>query len=137
VLIGGAKLLGYFSNDLYRLAFQFDFAIGLFILILAGLIFLSAERTINLLPVIFGIYVLLDGLLKLQTGIDARRFGISRWLAIMLTAVVLCLTGLVVVISGYYISARPPMLGIALMADGAENIWITAYTVRVRTKKSI
>ena len=30
IVIGGAKMLGYFSNDLYRLAFQFDFAIGIF-----------------------------------------------------------------------------------------------------------
>ena len=31
IMVGGAKILGYFSNDLYRLAFQFDFASGLFL----------------------------------------------------------------------------------------------------------
>ena len=28
-LTGGAKIFGFFSNDLYRLAFQYDFAFGM------------------------------------------------------------------------------------------------------------
>ena len=38
ILVGGAKILGYFSNDLYRLAFQFDFATGLYLIIIGILI---------------------------------------------------------------------------------------------------
>ena len=36
VLIGVAKLIGYFSNDIYRLAFQFDLALGIFTILLGG-----------------------------------------------------------------------------------------------------
>ena len=34
VITGGARIFGYFSNDLYRLAFQFDFAFGVFSLVM-------------------------------------------------------------------------------------------------------
>ena len=36
LLTGAAKMIGYYSNDLYRLAFQFDFAIGILCALLAG-----------------------------------------------------------------------------------------------------
>ena len=37
-VMGIARILGYFSNDLYRLAFQYDFALGSFCVIFGVLI---------------------------------------------------------------------------------------------------
>ena len=75
ILLGGAKLLGYFSNDLYRLAFQFDLTLGIF----AGVLHtcpVGSEDIVNAyLPAIFGVYVILDGALKIQIAIDAKKFG--------------------------------------------------------------
>ena len=45
VVCGAVKLIGYFSKDLYRLAFQFDLAMGVFAVI-AGVILLVKEKTI-------------------------------------------------------------------------------------------
>ena len=135
-LTGAAKLFGYFSNDLYRLAFQFDFAIGVFCELLVVLIFLLPKTTFNFLPALVSVYILLDGLLKLQTSLDARRFGMRRWLIILLTALLLCLGGIFAVYTRFAdLLHSVAIVGAVLIADGLENIWITAYTVRVRAKK--
>lgn len=135
-LTGAAKIFGYFSNDLYRLAFQFDLAIGIFCILLTLLTELMPEYAFGTLPIIFAVYVSLDGLLKIQTSIDARRFGMKSWIVMLITAVVLFGAG------GFALGAvlaqrlRPnAIVGIALMADGLENIWITASTVRIRARK--
>lgn len=135
-LTGAAKIFGYFSNDLYRLAFQFDLAIGIFCILLTLLTELMPEYAFGTLPIIFAVYVSLDGLLKIQTSIDARRFGMKSWIVMLITAVVLFGAG------GFALGAvlaqllRPnAVVGIALMADGLENIWITASTVRIRARK--
>ena len=135
-LTGAAKIFGYFSNDLYRLAFQFDLAIGIFCILLTLLTELMPEYAFGTLPIIFAAYVSLDGLLKIQTSIDARRFGMKSWIVMLITAVVLFGAG------GFALGAvlaqrlRPnAIVGIALMADGLENIWITASTVRIRARK--
>ena len=135
-LTGAAKLFGYFSNDLYRLAFQFDLAIGIFCILLTLLTELMPEYAFGTLPIIFAVYVSLDGLLKIQTSIDARRFGMKSWIVMLITAVLLFGAG------GFALGAvlaqrlRPnAIVGIALMADGLENIWITASTVRIRARK--
>ena len=59
-LTGGAKIFGYFSNDLYRLAFQFDFAIGVYCELLTLLIALLPERVFDALPLLISVYVTLD-----------------------------------------------------------------------------
>ena len=136
LLVGGAKILGYFSNDLYRLAFQFDFAIGLFLIII-GILSLIVGRNDPLgMSKLFGIYVVIDGLLKLQTAFDAKKFGIDKWLVILLTAIVLVGSGVLTLIAPYSEQiSQFLVLDIAMMIDGVVHIWITAYTVRVRAKK--
>ena len=47
ILTGTVRMLGYFSNDLYRLAFQYDLAIGGLSAILGILIFIASQNTYN------------------------------------------------------------------------------------------
>lgn len=139
IFLGGAKLLGYFSNDLYRLAFQFDLTFGIFMTFVGILIFVAPDNEVmNILPHIFSIYIILDGSLKFQIAIDARRFGMSKWLIILFTSIIICLAGAAAEI-GIYIPVGNPanpvtLLGVALIADGFENCFVTAYTVRVGAK---
>ena len=135
-LTGGAKIFGYFSNDLYRLAFQFDFAIGVYCELLTLLIALLPERVFDALPLLISVYVTLDALLKLQMSFDAKRFGMKSWVALFVTALLLCGVG------GFAVGSTIAELmryvatvGIALMVDGLENAWVTAHTVRIRAKK--
>lgn len=136
ILVGGAKILGYFSNDLYRLAFQFDLAIGLFLAIIGVLTLIVGSKDPLGTVRLFGIYIFIDGLLKLQTAIDAKKFGIARWLVILLTAILMVGVGIVGLLASYLEQiSQLIVLDVALMLDGLVNIWITAYTVRIRAKK--
>ena len=136
ILVGGAKILGYFSNDLYRLAFQFDLAIGLFLAIIGVLTLIVGSKDPLGTVRLFGIYIFIDGLLKLQTAIDAKKFGIARWLGILLTAILMVGVGIVGLLASYLEQiSQLIVLDVSLMLDGLVNIWITAYTVRIRAKK--
>jgi uncharacterized membrane protein HdeD (DUF308 family) len=138
-LVGAAKMLGYFSNDMYRLAFQFDFAMGLFMFVIGVLMVIFRSASDNLLPLFIGLYTMIDGMQKAQIAIDAKKFGISMWPLILATAVVLTAVGITTAVNILKeFAAAHIMLGIALVADGCENAWITSYTVRVRaTKKNL
>ena len=84
---GVVKLIGYLSRDLYQLAFQFDLAFGILLMALSAAMFLHPEHVISSLCIILGITILTDGLLKIQTSIDARRFGLETWWLILLAAI--------------------------------------------------
>ena len=65
IVYGVIKIIGYFSKDLYCLAFQYDLACGLFLTVL-GIINLScSSRIIPYLSVGLGALVLLDSLLSI------------------------------------------------------------------------
>lgn len=81
---GISKILGYFSHDLYNLAFQFDLALGVFTLIFGLILLLRSARVVAFMPAILGVFVLVDGVFKLQTAVDAKRFGLSNWWLILL-----------------------------------------------------
>ena len=76
---GGFKICGYLSQDLYRLAFQFDLAGGILAVILGLLMAVRSESVMRLLKQVLGIVLLMDGLLKIHTALDASQFGIEQW----------------------------------------------------------
>lgn len=136
ILLGVIKLVGFFSKDLYRLAFQFDLAIGLFLAIIGVLTLIVGSKDPLGTVRLFGIYIFIDGLLKLQTAFDAKKFGIARWLVILLTAILMVGVGIVGLLASYLEQiSQLIVLDVALILDGLVNIWITAYTVRIRAKK--
>ena len=135
-LTGFARIFGYFSNDLYRLAFQFDLAFGVFCEVLTLLLVLSPEQNYAVLHLLLVAYVLFDGLLKLQMSFDARKFGMKSWGVMLGTALGLC-TAAAFAAAAIQSEILAPVftVGLALCLDGCENCWITAIAVRIRAKK--
>ena len=135
VLFGLARLLGYFSNDLYRLAFQYDLGLGGFCTVFGVLSIISPDNIQMALPYTIGIYVLIDSLLKLQTAFDARAFGMKHWIALMISAILLILAAISLMVMQPTLQI-PAFVPIVLILHSAEGIWNTLGTLRVRAKKA-
>lgn len=135
LLMGLARVLGYFANDLYRLAFQYDLAMGIFCVIYGVLIIIHpAEAILSILVYSTGIYVLFDGLLKLQTALDAKVFGLKQWIGLLISSALVSVCGIIVLVGAVAWNVLT-LVAVAAIVDGAENIWNTMGTVRVRAKK--
>ena len=133
VLLGGAKIFGYFTNDLYRIAFQFDLAMGALVAIF-GILLLSVPSFLeSRLVGAVVVYVLLDGLVRVQTAVDAQRFGMKHWYLLLLGAMALVGGVLAMVLVGS--EDHLLWMGSVLIADAAINFFVFMYTVRVRVKK--
>ena len=135
IVTGAARVLGYYANDLYRLAFQYDLAMGPFCIILGVLWLIYPQNVIEILPLVIGIFITLDGLLKLQTAFDAKAFGMRQWWGLLTAASIVAVFGVVVLVLSVVVP-QARLAGAALILDGAENVWNTMGTVRVRAKKA-
>ena len=132
VLYGTIKLLGYFSNDLYRLAFQFDLAVGILSIILGMLLILRPDAVLSFLPTVIGVFILVDSILRFQTSIDARHFGMDKWWAILLISCVGAALGVLLLFRPFESAlAMIRLMGLTLMIDGTENLMTCLYTVKV------
>ena len=134
---GAVKLVGYFSRDLYRLAFQYDLEFGILLIALGVIVLLRTNGVMDFICIAAGVSILADGLFKIQIAIDARRFGIRDWWLILLLAVVTGGVGLLLVFRLGSFVVIPGMqvltvlLGAALLAEGVLNLCVALSTVKI------
>ena len=85
-----------------------------------------------------GIFVLVDGVLKIQTALDAKTFGLTTWWMIILLAMATCICGLLLIFKPFESAvAMMILLGITLLIDGIQNLWVGIYTVKVSKRNVI
>ena len=84
VLFGAARIVGYFSNDPYRLAFQFDFAMGILTCALGLVLLIFPGAVMKYMTALIGLFVVVDAVLTVQNSLEARRFGLGRWWLLLL-----------------------------------------------------
>lgn len=132
MLFGIVKIIGYFSKDLFRLAFQYDLASGLLLIVLGIVTILKAENILIFISIVLGIYVLADGLLKIQIALDSRIFGIKQWWAILLSAVVTGAIGCILIVRPSESAGILVILfGVCLLAEGILNLITVLAAVRI------
>ena len=128
---GVIKIIGYFSKDLYCLAFQYDLACGLFLVVFGIIALVRSQRIIPHLSVGLGALILLDGLLSIQMSRDARQFGLETWYVILAAAIVVGVLGGVVIISPFHTTLGQHIAaGCALLAQGFKSHCVVHYTVK-------
>lgn len=132
ILFGAIKLVGYFSRDLFRLAFQYDLAFGLLLMVL-GIVTLSHPGdALSFLCVMFGIPVLADGLFKIQIAMDSRQFGIRNWWLVLVLAALTCVVGVVLVFRPMTgVRALTALMGLSLLCDGVLNLSVALCMVKI------
>lgn len=131
VVYGIIKLIGYFTKDMYELAFQFDFAIGIISALLGCLLLFQWEHIMKLFPTFVGVLILIDGVFKIQTSLDARRFGLKKWWLILVLAMAAGAAGFVLLVKPIEATKLiMQLIGLNLMIDGVLNLWVVFYTVK-------
>ena len=132
IVFGVVKIIGYFSKDLFRLAFQYDFAFGLLLTVLGIIVLTEPKNLLGFICVAIGIAILADGLFRIQMSMDAKQFGIKKWWLIFTIAVVTGLLGLILVfrpVEGSLLLIR--ILGIALIAEGFMSLTTVLTSVKI------
>lgn len=125
IAYGIIKMIGYFSKDLYCLAFQYDLACGIFLIVLGIFIFCIKNYKAGYLLAGLGILILLDGLFAIQISLDARKFGMAEWKWILFFAVLSGVLGVATLLCRTMLLA-----GGALFIEGGMRHYIVHCTVR-------
>ncbi len=132
IALGLFKVMGYFSKDLYRLAFQYDLAFGLLLMVLGTLLLVRPDSAMYIVCLIVGISIAGDGLLKLQTGLEARKFGLTSWWLIVVLGVLAAVVGIITAfrpVEGAQVLMI--LMGVSLLAEGLLNLCVTLCAVKI------
>lgn len=132
ILSGVFKLIGYFSKDLFRLAFQYDLQLGILLIALGTAILIHSDQAMTFICVMFGVSILAEGLFKASIAFDSKEFGIKSWIAILIISVVTCLFGAILIFfPSESIRVLQVHLGLSLLWDGILNFIVILSTVKI------
>ena len=132
IVFGIVKLVGYFSRDLFRLAFQFDLELGILLLVLGLSVLIRPDDLMTFMCIALGISILTDGLFKVQIALDSKRFGIKSWWVILALAVVAGTIGVFLIFrSAKSAQFLTVLLGVSILAEGILNLYTVISTVLI------
>ena len=135
---GLVKLIGYFSKDLFRLAFENDLSSGILMLVLGASLLLHTEGSLSFFCTVLGILILTDGLFKVQIAVEARTFGIPQWPLLLAAAFVTACFGCVLIFRpSLQVQLMGRLLGVSLILDAILNTITMLTTVKIiRSQRS-
>lgn len=131
IIYGVIKIIGYLSNDLYNLAFQYDLGCGMFLIALGIIALVRKEQIINYLSMALGALVLLDSFLKIQTSRDAKEFGLETWKYILGISILAGIFSILVIVDPFKNEMVSHIItGCTLLCEGLMNQCVVHYTIK-------
>ena len=132
IAYGIVKMIGYFSNDLYNLAFQYDLACGLLLMVVGVIVLACNLRIRAYLAPGLGLLILLDAVLKCQMSEEAKRFGLETWKRILGCSVLAAVFGIWIIVQSFSAAGNARLLiGCGLVAEGLMNHLTVLETVKI------
>lgn len=121
LVYGIIKIIGFWSDDLYCLAFQYDLACGVLIILLGICTLLFQNRAVPYMPMGLGWIVLMDSLLKIQMSRDAKSFGLKQWGILLGISVGAAILSTILIFYSADSAAPRPLPGMVLIIQGILN----------------
>lgn len=132
ILSGAVKITGYFSKDLYRLAFQYDLQFGAVLCAVGLIMIVRSENVLDFISIALGVIIFTDSLFRISTAMESKRFGIRQWKLILLSAIAAAAMGLLLMLSpAAGESAMLTVLGAALIAEAMLMLIMAVFAVKI------
>lgn len=132
IVFGCIRLTGYFSRDLYRLAFQYDLTFGILLIALGVIMLAHPAGLMTFICIALGLYIFADGLFRIQVALESKSFGIREWWLILIFAVLTAVCGLILMLRpGDGGRVLTVMLGITLLAEGILSLSTVITAVKI------
>lgn len=125
LICGVVYVVSYFRRRETPSLFQADLLLGLVLCVLGVWIILRPDMVISLIPVLFGVLLLIHGIVNIQQSLNLKRLGYGRWQAGLAVAIVTLLFGAALLFRPLMAAdAAIILLGVGLIFDGGSDLWL-------------
>ena len=129
---GIAAVISYLASG--RLFGSYALVSGIVLLVCGVFCLLRPEIIQGLLTVLFGVFLVIDGMMTLQDGVDCARARLAGWWVPALLGAVTIALGCVVLFGKF--DSIMLLAGISLIVDGVFDLIVTfAFSKRIRTAR--
>ena len=138
LLIGGAVVIyGVVRRAAYLrggpAADKLDLVLGVLLILLGLFLLIWIRFLLAFVPVVLGIYILIDSFGSLKRSLDMKALGFGRWWVSFLVAAALAICGLVMVLNPFgTIEGLVMFIGLGFLIDGVTTLVNTILLERLR-----
>ena len=130
IVIGAIHLIRYFKMDPHASLKSNGMVLGLLWLVGGILIIALKGFLLSLLPMFFGLVLLVGGILKLQYALNFKRMGVTRWYLELAATILSIAFGAIILINPFSTALLlMRIVGIALLIEGIQNL-ISRYAYK-------
>ena len=132
---GVVSVLGFFLRDSQLGSFAFELFLGIVAAALGLLFLLRPVLVVSILPVVLGLFIVVDGLVNLKRALELRRLYDGRWTIPLALSLISVLLGLVILFRPFLAAeALVMVIGAVLLYEGVADLW-TIFRVSRWTKE--
>lgn len=130
IIIGAIHLVRYFMLDPKASLKSNGMVAGLMWLVGGILIMALKGFLLSLLPMFFGLVLLVGGIIKLQYTLNFKRMGVTRWYLELAATILSIAFGAIILINPFNTALLlMRIVGIALLIEGVQNL-ISRYAYK-------
>ena len=123
IIIGIIYLVRYFKLDPHASLKSNGMVLGLLWLVGGILIIALKGFLLSLLPMFFGLVLLVGGIMKLQYTMNFKRMGVTRWYLELAATILSIAFGAIILINPFDTALLlMRIIGIALLIEGIQNL---------------
>ena len=131
VIYGVVRLAAYLRGG--PAADKLDLVLGVLLILLGLFLLIWIRCLIAFVPVVLGIYILIDSFGSLKRSLDMKALGFGRWWVSFLVAAALAICGLVMVLNPFgTIEGLVMFIGLGFLIDGVTTLVNTILLERLR-----
>jgi len=124
-------IIRFLSAEEKTLSLQILLAVSIAIAIFGIFMLFRPDWILALLHILLGVGVLVDGIFKIIKALEAKAHGLGKWWIVLLLALVTCGFGLLLIFDPFGgMKLLMTFVGIILIAEGVQNVWIGIYAFR-------
>jgi len=125
LVFGGVRAVTALRSRDGSIFFQTDLLIGVLLLAFGIFTLTRPDVILSVLPVILGVYLLMESVGKFQRAAVLKRLGYVRWWLILLFGVLAAALGALLLLYPFQAAETMLMfLGASLVLDGISDLWI-------------
>lgn len=124
LLYGGYRIIDYFARKEHLGTIQIGVALGIACIMLGLFLLFQANVVVALLAAVIGVAVIVDSVLRLQIALNLRLGGGRSWIALVVTAFVTLVFGILLLFNPFTaVRVATIVGGASLISDGAFTLW--------------
>ncbi len=104
---------------------RLDMVVGILLLGFGMFALVQPEAILSILPIVLGIYLLVECLSKTRRAITLKKMGYVRWWSVLVMGILAGALGALLIVNPFQAAETMLMfLGASMVLDGAADLWV-------------